>query len=117
MIDFNYGLVQKYLIRRLFVPFCLFQIVFFIWINQTYESRLDPEVQPYYWVFLVLNGLFALYFFQNEAKQLMSEGMNYLKSPWNYIDIIPPMGIAFIIVLSLFEITTTPEEYALQYAQ
>lgn len=112
LIDFNYGLVQKYLMWKMFYPFCVFQVAFFLWVNYTYENRQDPDIEPYYWVLLVINGLFALYFFSNEARQIISERLDYFKSPWNYIDIIPPMGIAFIIVLSVIEILETPEQRA-----
>lgn len=56
---------------------------------------------------LGINLLFATYFVINEIKQLKEEGVNYLYSFWNYIDLIPPIGmyiIAGTLVLGLFDI-------------
>ena len=43
--------------------------------------------------------LFATYFLVNEMRQLKNDGFDYLLSMWNYIDLIPPIGIYLIVVL------------------
>jgi hypothetical protein len=44
----------------------------------------------------------------NEAKQFRVEGISYLFSIWNYIDLIPPIGIyalETLIIIGLFDIS------------
>ena len=42
--------------------------------------------------------IWSCYFLYSESKQLKKEGINYLASPWNYLDFVPSiLMIAFII--------------------
>ncbi len=101
MIEFNYDLVKRWTIIKLFVPFVVFQSILFVYLNvifgdQHYISRqLDFPCQ-------ILLGIFALYFLRNEYYQLKSEGCNYLKSVWNYIDVITPLIILFLLGMNSF---------------
>jgi hypothetical protein len=44
---------------------------------------------------------FSLYFLVNELRQLISSGLDYLKSFWNYSDLIPPILIIALIGVHL----------------
>jgi hypothetical protein len=37
-----------------------------------------------------------------EMKQLRNEGLEYLKSVWNYLDLIPPITLSIFLPLELF---------------
>ena len=45
-------------------------------------------------------ALLSYYFLHNEMMQLRNEGLNYLKSIWNYLDLIPPIILAFFLPLA-----------------
>ena len=44
---------------------------------------------------------FASYFIRNEFKELIFNPGRYLMSIWNYIDLVPPLGIYILVVLDL----------------
>jgi len=44
-------------------------------------------------VFAVLLLIFATYFLSNEARQFIGSPAEYFTSFWNYLDILPPIGI------------------------
>ena len=37
LIDYNYGLVREYVVKKLFYPFCVFMLIFFTFMNYLYE--------------------------------------------------------------------------------
>lgn len=104
LIDFNYPLVKEFIVKKLFIPFILFMMVFIIFMHFVYPyiDRYETAIYLFYPV-LGLNLIFATYFLINELKQLSQEGFSYLLSFWNYIDLIPPIGIYLIAVMFLFE--------------
>jgi hypothetical protein len=69
----------------------------------TYEKRNEDSYFYWYWILLVINIMFSIYFFANEFRQLLKEGLGYLSSFWNYIDLIPPIGIFIICGFSIVE--------------
>ncbi len=57
-----------------------------------------------YWPAMILNIVFASYYFNNELTQMRTDGIaSYFKSFWNFIDIIPIIGIYAIAFISLLE--------------
>lgn len=99
LIDFNYPLVKKFIIIRLFLPFVCFITYFCYFIHFIYPLRFSKEIYHYYgidYASMVILPIFALYFLNNEFKQVMGEGLSYFGSMWNYIDIIPSIGVLFI---------------------
>lgn len=68
LIDFNYPLVQKYLIRKLFIPYCVFQFFYLLLVFYAFEQRFDGEFFYYFWSLMIVNVGFATYFFSNEFK-------------------------------------------------
>jgi hypothetical protein len=48
--------------------------------------------------------LFAIYFLKNEFMQVLAEGLSYFGSMWNYIDIIPSIGVLTSVGFILFEV-------------
>ena len=79
MIEFNYPLVKQWTIKRLFIPFVLFQITLYVYLNFIFDhdniisDSLDIPMQ-------VLLGLFSGYFLQNELLQMKNDGLDYLPS-------------------------------------
>lgn len=65
MIEFNYPLVKKWTIKKLFIPFVMFQVTLFVYLNFIFQhenflaDKLDFPMQ-------IVLGLFASYFLQNE---------------------------------------------------
>lgn len=107
LIDFNFKVVRKYTIRRLFMPFAAFLILFVTYLNVVYEMRFseDKDVRLF-WApidlgFMGLLGVFSVYFLANEVKQLTNDGLAYLTSIWNFIDIIPPIGIFLMLIANI----------------
>lgn len=68
LIDFNYPVVQKYLLYRLFFPYLLFLVDYLFLVFYAFENRFDPDWFYWYWTFLATNVLFATYFLNNEMK-------------------------------------------------
>ena len=109
LIDLNYPLVKKYSVYKLLIPFVFFMMAYFFYYFVCVENeRIDPAG----WTLItdimsVIVVLFASYFFKNEVTELYHEGLNYFTSFWNYIDIIPTIGIyllAILIVLAKLDI-------------
>jgi hypothetical protein len=59
--------------------------------------------------FLILLSLFATYFFANEVKQLIRSPLEYFTSIWNYIDLIPTLGIYTLTAISLVKFLATAD--------
>ncbi|CDW71666.1 wd-40 repeat protein [Stylonychia lemnae] len=110
LIELNYPLVKEYLIKKLFIPFCFFHISFVIFMNFIYDNRFNSGYDQVYYPLLILNALFASYFLLNELKQLQS-GSDYFTDLWNYIDIIPPIGIYVFVVSAVLN------DYGIQYGE
>ena len=103
LIDFNYPLVQTYLIRKLFIPYCFFIVSYLFLVFYCYEKRFETNAFLLYWPVMAVNLLFATYYAINEIRQIINDGANYFKSFWNYIDLIPLFGIYLIAFNSLLE--------------
>jgi hypothetical protein len=99
MILYNFPKVREYTIKRLFIPYCVFVIVFATYMNIVFEDKDNMPLTNL--IYEVLLFLFASYYLQNETAQLSVCGIDYLKSLWNYIDIIPPTLIYMIIAINL----------------
>ncbi|CDW75916.1 UNKNOWN [Stylonychia lemnae] len=99
MIEFNYPIVQKWTIIKLFIPFMTFQAMLFFYLNVVFgtTSKLDYPCQ-------IILGLFACYFLRNEIIQISNEGFMYLSSVWNYLDIITPVIILTLLTINGFNI-------------
>jgi hypothetical protein len=52
----------------------------------------------------ILLGMFACYFLRNEFIQMSSDGLDYLTSIWNYIDIITPTSILTLLFINSFNL-------------
>lgn len=49
-------------------------------------------------------GIFSWYFLRNEFQQLQEDGWGWFKSVWNYIDVITPCLISYVVVVNAFEL-------------
>eukprot|EP00347_Sterkiella_histriomuscorum_P004764 403359199 len=103
MIEFNYPLVKEYVQKRLFYPYAVFMVFFFLLMNLVIEYKDQQGYHELFYGLLAINVLFATYFLHNEVRQLGSAGIEYFGSFWNYIDIIPPIGIYGIAITSLLQ--------------
>jgi len=105
VIDFKYPTVREYTVKKLFIPYIFFLIVFMAYVNVIYEfSSMQSNLSDptWFWVdasFQLVLAIFSCYFLNNEVSQLLEEGITYFASVWNYIDIIPPV-INFVIIAS-----------------
>ena len=98
MIDFKWPLAKSYTIWRLFVPFIFFLGFYLVYMNIVYYKRnLDANWIFINQIFIGFLCFFCLYFINNERRQLMAEGFDYLKSIWNYLDLIPPILLLIFI--------------------
>lgn len=72
LVDFNYGVVRRYVVKKLFYPFCAFMLSFWYFMNFIYERFTYGEtdyfvtVQYYTLAFLLIG--FATYFVANEIR-------------------------------------------------
>lgn len=104
MIDFNYPLVRTFIISFLFIPFCVFHILFVVHANVIYENRFDSdEFKLANLAISIILLIFSTFFLLNEIMQIFREGIEYLISVWNYIDLITPVGVIFTIILVLLD--------------
>ncbi|CDW88905.1 wd-40 repeat protein [Stylonychia lemnae] len=103
LIDFNFPIVQKYLIRKLFIPYFFFLGLYVFFVFFLYEHRFDKTYEAYYWTVLGSIVLFGSYFMLNEVRQMRNDGLEYFKSVWNYIDTLPVFGIYVMLAFALIE--------------
>lgn len=111
IIDFNYPLVKTYTVRRLFIPFIAFLTLYEIYTNYIYWHRFDNNFMIFMDTsFLIGLSTLSTYFFANEVKQIIISPVVYFTSIWNYIDLIPTVGIYTLTAISLvnFLATTDP---------
>jgi len=102
VIELKWPLTREYTIKRLFFPFVLFLSYYLIYMNWIFYMR--EESNTWMWInygsqFILL--LLSYYFISLEAEQLKNEGINYLKSIWNYLDLCPPILLFVFIPLAI----------------
>jgi hypothetical protein len=101
-IDFKWPLVLEYTVKKLFIPFILFQISYVVYMSGIYVNRDDPEAPYMQTLNNVFQGIllfFSFYFCMIEISQLIQEGFTYLFSIWNYLDLLPPFLLITFIPL------------------
>ena len=67
LIEFNYPLAREYLIKKLFLPFTVFNLVFFIVMNYVYENRHIEFYDDLLLPCMLIIVAFATYFLMNEV--------------------------------------------------
>ncbi len=100
-IEYKWPLTREYTIKKLFMPYVLFLSSYLVYMNYIFYKREESD----YWMnvnYATMAALFLLvfYFLQIEVKQLQNEGINYLKSVWNYLDLIPPIMLTVFLPLA-----------------
>jgi len=105
IIDYKWKLAKEYTIKRLFLPFTAFQLLYFIYSNYIFVNRFHEvdysTVHDYDIAFYIIGPIILVvssYFLVTEFKQLFSSGVEYLFSVWNYFDIVPPIIIPLIVI-------------------
>ena len=103
LIEYRWPLVREYVKKRLFVPFVVFLVSVSLFMSTLYQYRLesDEKLVMMYYGSMVLLALQSLYFIGIEIYQLSKAGMKYFLSPWNYLDIIPPVLLMIFFPLAL----------------
>lgn len=104
MIDFNYPIVRTFIISFLFIPFCVYHVIFVAWANAVYENRfMSVEYERANLGCAIVLLIFSAYFLLNEVRQVFREGIEYLISVWNYLDLLSPVGIVFTMIMVLLQ--------------
>lgn len=101
IIEYKWPLTREYTIKKLFIPFVSFLTFYIVYMNYVFYKR--EESDDWMWInygFMVPLLAFSLYFVNNEVQQLRHEGLEYLKSVWNYLDLIPPFLLMVFIPLA-----------------
>ena len=115
MIDFKWVLAKKYTIRKLLMPYLAFMFVYLSYMNYFYLIRFSEGWYQYIdTLYVVILGLFRAYFVTMELKQLRNEGLVYLSSIWNYLDLIPPFALAVFLpmeIMGFFDYQEKMNEY------
>ena len=115
MIDFKWVLAKKYTIRKLLMPYLAFMFVYLSYTNYFYLIRFSEGWYQYIdTLYVIILGLFSAYFVTMELKQLRNEGLVYLSSIWNYLDLIPPFALAVFLpmeIMGFFDYQEKMNEY------
>ena len=115
MIDFKWVLAKKYTIRKLLMPYLAFMLVYLSYMNYFYLIRFNQGWYQYIdTLYVIILGIFSAYFVTMELKQLRNEGLNYLSSIWNYLDLIPPFTLAVFLpmeIMGFFDYQEKMNEY------
>ena len=115
MIDFKWVLAKKYTIRKLLMPYLAFMFVYLSYMNYFYLIRFSEGWYQYIdTLYVIILGLFSAYFVTMELKQLRNEGLVYLSSIWNYLDLIPPFALAVFLpmeIMGFFDYQEKMNEY------
>ena len=82
-------------------------MIYVIYMNMIFEHKFEEERTQYMIVidnvFKVLLAGFATHFLLNEAKQIIDNGVAYLTSIWNYIDLTGALGVYTLLIFSFFK--------------
>ena len=109
-IDFKWPLVFKYTVRRLFIPFLIYMFTYVFYMSGVYINRDTSEFMTN--VNYGCEGvliMFSLYFCSIEISQLGEEGIKYMFSVWNYLDLVPPFFLLAFIPMELTGYFDIPE--------
>ncbi len=101
IIEFKWPLTKEYTIKKLLVPYLIFMSTYLIYMNWVYMMRFEPGYDMVNLVFIGVLGFFCWYFVVLELSQLRNEGLEYLTSFWNYLDLIPPFTLAVFLPLEI----------------
>ena len=102
LIDYKWPIAREYTIKMLFLPFLCY-LSFFIAYSNAFNGQVEMTDSMLVGdkVISAFLYLFSIYFLQNECRQFLSSGLEYLASPWNYADFVPPVFIIVIVTMHL----------------
>ena len=127
LIEFQWPLVLKFTIRRLFYPFVAFLILYMVYMHSVFGKNLTSEeitvietdgtnststvytdnsttgTDVFRYSTIVLLLVAAIYLLLNEANQLYKQSFEYFLSVWNYLDIVPPIMLLVFITLDFLK--------------
>ena len=105
LIDYKYPLCREFTVKILFMPFIFYLCTFIIYSN-IFQGQYPKDTV--HWeraeiaLWVILYGM-SFYFLFNECRQLLISGVDYLKSFWNYSDLLPPMLIMVVVSVHINE--------------
>jgi hypothetical protein len=99
-IEFKWPIVNQYTKWKLFMPYLTFMITYMLYMNWIYLERNNPTYLYYNYGCMGLLAICSFYFFVIEFTQLAGEGIKYMYSIWNYLDLIPPMLLMVFLPLA-----------------
>ena len=84
LIDYKWPIAREYTIKMLFLPFLCY-LSFFIAYSNAFNGQVEMTDSMLVGdkVISAFLYLFSIYFLQNECRQFLSSGLEYLASPWN----------------------------------
>ena len=109
LIDYQWPDARDYTKMYLKFPFAFYLVLY--WTYTNYVSLLTRETGHIYiilsQIFLII---FSLYFLLNEVYQMRQrQFLQYISSPWNYIDLTPPM---LILLTVSYELISRAKSYS-----
>jgi hypothetical protein len=96
VIEYEWPMVMKYTIRRLFMPYMVFMVSFMLYIFWIFNQDANVYLET---ISVAVLALFSMYLLKNEIGQLTESGLEYFLSIWNYLDIVPPTLIIVFLLL------------------
>jgi hypothetical protein len=100
LIEFEWPLVLKYTLYKLFFPFVAYLILYMLYMHWIFN--ISGVFKPFEYGVVGGLTLFAFYLLKNEIYQLSEAGLEYFSSIWNYLDLVPPIGIIVFLALDYF---------------
>lgn len=96
LIEFKWPLIFEYLVKKLFIPFVLYLVLYLVLMNVVFYSE---EIGYFDYGIQGAIILMSLYFLGIEVYQVTNAGLSYFSSFWNYLDIVPPVLIITFVYL------------------
>ena len=105
---------MKWILIKLLGPFVLFLLIYVLsnnWIEMEFIKNPDSKKwEALNTTFAVLLLIMACYFFVIESFQLKTQSFSYFLSPWNAIDILPPLLMFVYYIRVLIDNKTLVDE-------
>jgi len=111
ILNFTWPLTRRAIVKRLLVPYILYALTYFFWalvvsydrVEKDLHGQQQDSLMHYTDIAATLTvALFSLYFLVLELVQMENEGLSYLLSVWNAIDLAPPFIVFYLIYSTHF---------------
>jgi len=110
IISYRWDITYQTIRRRLFVPYILYAVNFGLYVVFKWDSNPDQITDTLFRDILLASLLvLSVYFLWLETFQASGSFKEYLKSPWNYLDFVPPSLVITIVTMDVVIPETTQE--------